>query len=67
MALLEIAMVCGKRRRETERLALLRAELLRICGCTRCGDADRGAELTYLIAKSQLVIAELTDRICDEA
>jgi hypothetical protein len=53
------------RRNEKERLAWHRLELALICGCTRCGDADRGDQLTEMISVCVKRIAQLEDRICD--
>jgi hypothetical protein len=50
---------------EKERLAWHRLERTLICGCIRCGDADRGERLDELITVSIARIAKLGDQICE--
>jgi hypothetical protein len=53
------------RRAHQDRVAMLRIARANICGCDRCGDADRGHELDVLIQLSIERVAELSDQITD--
>ena len=56
-----------QRRTTLVKLAELRMFRGALCGCTRCGDADRIEELDSLVERAVEQIAELNDRICDAA
>jgi len=49
---------------EQERLAWHRLNRHMICGCTRCGDADRRERLDELITVCLARIADLEEQIC---
>ena len=53
-----------QRRVALDKLALMRVYRASICGCQRCGDADRIEELDALITRAVEAIAELSDQIC---
>jgi len=50
-----------QRRATLDKLALMRVYRASICGCTRCGDADRIEELDALIARAVEAVDELTE------
>lgn len=50
---------------ETNRLTLLQRERRQVCGCTRCGDGDRGTELDALITRSAQLVAGYSNQITD--
>jgi len=54
-----------QRKVAVEHLALLRLYRHSLCGCSRCGDADRIEELDALIARAVEAVDELTDAITD--
>ena len=54
-----------QRKIAVEKLALLRLYRHSMCGCLRCGDADRIEELDALIARAVEAVDELTDAITD--
>ena len=56
-----------RRKTTLEKLAALRMYRGALCGCTRCGDADRIEELDSLIAQAIKWISVCNDRICDAA
>lgn len=51
---------------QVNRLTLLRLERRQICGCTRCGDESRGAELDALIAATTEQVTRYTNQICEQ-
>jgi len=53
------------RRHQLDLLAMNRAARSAVCGCTRCGDQDRGQELDVLITLSLARIDEISNQICD--
>jgi hypothetical protein len=55
------------RRYEQDRLVLLRRELRGICGCERCNDLPRGAELDAAIARSVAAITHYADQLCERS
>jgi len=50
-----------QRKIAVERVALLRMYAHTLCGCQRCGDADRIEELAALIACAVEAVDELTE------
>lgn len=50
---------------EKDRLAELRASRAKVCGCWRCGDADKGAEVDTLIRKSVELLDAATNKLCE--
>lgn len=56
--------LCAARRHQLDLLAMNRAARQAVCGCSRCGDQDRGQELDVLIKVGLARIREIEDRIC---
>jgi hypothetical protein len=54
-----------QRRQETERLVQLRASRAKVCGCLRCGDADKAMEFDTLIRQSVTLLDAATNKLCE--
>jgi len=55
------------RRHEQDQLAMNKGARQAVCGCSRCGDQDRGQELDYLIRRGLARISEIEDKITDRS